>query len=74
MPRPPKPFTPPEPWLSVEEAAKLVGLSIKTVRDAVQRGEIAYHKASGQNGTVRIPESAFEAWRNKRFQLHHATI
>ena len=35
---------PPDPWCSVDEAARLLGVSERTVRRAVQRGELPHRR------------------------------
>ena len=76
MPRPPKPYEPPAPperWLTVKEVSALLGSSCRCIQDAMRRRELSYRKGpGGQQGTVRIPQSAFEEWRDSHFQLHTA--
>ncbi|MEA2025306.1 MAG: helix-turn-helix domain-containing protein [Chloroflexota bacterium] len=45
-------------WLTVVEAAKLMGVSEKTMRRAVQRGRVPHVRLTGQRGAIRIPRRA----------------
>lgn len=45
--------------LSVDDVAQIAKLSAKTVRRAIDRGELVAHKVCGR---WRIRESDFEAW------------
>ena len=42
-------------WVNVATAAQSLGVSIRTVRRMMQRGELAYRRCGS---AVRIPESA----------------
>ena len=42
--RPPAPRRPPRPWCSVAEAARLLGVSDRTVRRAVARGDLPHRR------------------------------
>ena len=47
--------------MSVEAAARLVGVSPSTVRRALVRGDLEGYRA-GQRGQFRIPPEALEQW------------
>ena len=78
MPRAPKPFEKPatryqrlkpEPpkidhWLTLQDAAGVMGVSTDMLRRALKRRELAYTKAGESSASlVRIPVSALEEWR-----------
>ena len=42
-------------WLTVVEAAKLLGVSEKTIRRGVANGSIPHQRPGGRRGSIRIP-------------------
>jgi len=51
--------SPPRGWLNVAEVASIVGLSEKTIRRAIDRGELA---ASKVRNRIRIDSDAVKSW------------
>lgn len=59
--QPPQLPPPALPWITLEEAAELVGLSARFIRRQIRAGKIEAHRA-GPHGALRIRRASLEAF------------